>query len=418
MTRADTDGHGAGNGGPARVLDGLKVLDLTWYGAGPIGNRALANLGADVIRIETGKRPDITRTSPRPAGISSLNQGGMFNDWNTEKRAVTIDLTMERGHELGIELVKWADVLHTNMTNRAIEQIGMTWDVVSAANPGIIAAYQPMQGMTGPHSDFLGIGAILSAVCGVNYITGFDGNPPVGAGTHYTDFVVGPMSVAIALLAAIRHQRRTGEGQLIDVSQFEAGVAAMAGPLFAYDNAGIDYQRLGNRVGFAAPHGVFQLAGEDRWLAIACLDDGQWGRLAAVCGHPEWSDHPDFATLADRKANEDALEGLIREWAAGQDGRDAMARLQAADVPAGFVQSASEVLADEHLAERGYWVYMDHPEAGHRAHDGPGWRLSKTPIEVRGVSPMLGQHTWEVCTEILGLSADEIADLAAEEVLS
>ena len=408
----------ANRNGASRVLDGLKVLDLTWYGAGPIGNRVLANLGADVVRVETDKRPDVTRTSPRPEGATSLNLGGMFNDWNTEKRGATIDLTMERGHELGIELVKWADVLHTNMTNRAVRQIGMTWDVVSAANPGIIAVYQPMQGMTGPHSEFLGIGAILSAVCGVNHLTGFEGNPPVGAGTHYTDFVVGPMSVAIALLAAIRHKRRTGEGQLVDVSQFEAGVAAMAGPLFAYDNAGVEHERVGNRVGFAAPHGAFQVQGDDRWLAIACLDDGEWQRLAEACGHPEWAEDPRFATLADRKANEDALEGLVSEWAATQDGREAMARLQAADVPAGFVQRASEVLADEHLGERGYWVYLDHPEAGRRAHDGPGWRLSGTPIEVRGVSPMLGEHTWEVCTDILGLTPEEVADLAAEGVLS
>ena len=124
-----------------------------------------------------------------------------------------------------------------------------------------------------------------------------------------------------------------------------------------------------------------------------------------------------FATLAGRKANEDALDALVGDWAEGQDGVEAMDRLQAAGVPAGLVQSASEVLADEHLVERGYFAYLDHPEAGRRAYDGPGWRLSRTPIEVRGAAPMLGEHTSEVCMEILGLDADEIADLVQEQVL-
>ncbi len=405
-------------GGAPRPLDGVKVLDCTWFGAGPIGTRALANLGADVIRVETEKRPDGLRiTGPKPEGNNSLNVSGYYNNYNSEKRSITIDLTTERGHELGIELVKWADVFTTNMTNRAVRQIGMTWEQVSSANPGIIAMYQPMQGLTGPHSEFLGFGAVLSTVCGVNYLTGFEGNRPQGAGTNYPDYVVNPIQMAIGLMAAIRHKRRTGEGQLIDMAQLESSVAAIAGPLFAYDNADIEYRREGNRVPFAAPHGAYRVRGDDRWLVLACLDDGQWHRLAAACGHAEWLQDARFHTLADRKANEDELDALIGQWAEGQDGREAMERLQAAEVPAGLVQSASEVLADEHLTERGYFAYLDHQEAGRRAYDGPGFRLSKTPHELRSAAPLLGEHTYEVCTDVLGLSSDEIANLVAEQVL-
>ena len=413
---------GHANGHARRALDGVKVLDLTWFGAGPIGTRSIANLGARVIRVETQKRPDGLRIAPpRPAGNSSLNVGGYFNNFNAEKQSITIDLTTERGHELGLELVRWADVFMTNMTARAVRQIGMTWDAVHAANPGIVALYQPMQGMTGPHAEYAGFGAVLSAVCGVNALSGFERNPPIGVGTNYPDYVVNPMHAVIALLAALRHRRRTGEGQLVDMSQLESSVAALSGPVFAWDNARVEYRREGNRVPYAAPHGAFRCADTparpDRWLVLACLDDAQWQRCAHACAHPEWSSDPRFATLAERKRHEDALETLIAAWAAEQDGAEALARLQAAGVPAGLVLNASEVLADEHLRARGYFVYLDHAEAGRRAYDGSGFRLSRTPVELRRAAPLIGEHTWEIATEVLGLSGDEIGMLIAEQVL-
>jgi benzylsuccinate CoA-transferase BbsF subunit len=358
----------------ARPLDGVRVLDLTWFGAGPIATRALANLGADVIRVETGKRPDGLRVAaPRPPGATSLNVSGYYNNFNAEKRSITIDLTTERGHELGLELVRWADIFMTNMTNRAVAKIGMDWPTISAANPSIIAMYQPMQGLTGPHAEFQGFGAILSTICGVNYLTGFEANPPAGVGSNYPDYVVNPLHGAAALMAALRHRDRTGEGQLIDMSQLESSTAAMSGPLFATLNAGsggYTYRRAGNRVPYAAPHGVFPVRGDDEWIALACLDDSQWRALARGAGHEEWAADPHFTTLEARKSNEDALEALIAEWTRAQDGVDLMARLQAAGVPAGLAQRASEVLADPHLMARDYFVYLDHAEAGRRAFSG------------------------------------------------
>jgi benzylsuccinate CoA-transferase BbsF subunit len=405
-----------------RPLEGVKVLDLTWFGAGPIGTRALANLGADVIRVETQKRPDGLRIAgPKPDGNRSLNVSGYYNNFNAEKKSITLDLTTEKGHELGLEFVRWADIFMTNMTNRAVRQIGMTWDVVQKANPGIIAMYQPMQGMTGPHSEFIGFGAVLSAVCGVNYLAGYEHRRPIGVGTNYPDYVVNPMHAAIALMGALRYRRRTGEGQLIDMSQLESSVAALGGPVFAWDNGGIEHRREGNRVPYAAPHGAYLVSPEedrdDRWLVLACLTDDHWRAAAAVIGHPEWADDPQFATLAQRKANEDALDALIAAWAGSQRGPDALERLQAAGVPAGLVLNATEVLNDRHLQERGYYAYLDHAEAGRRAYDGPGFRLSKTPIEVRGPAPLLGEHTFEIATEVLGLDPDEVARLIAEEIL-
>ncbi|MDP6607026.1 MAG: CoA transferase, partial [Dehalococcoidia bacterium] len=407
-----------GDGEPKRPLEGLKVLDFSWFGAGPIATRALAVAGADVIRVETAKRPDGLRASgPRPPGSEGYNVSGYFNNFNNEKRSITIDLTTVRGHELGLKLVRWADVFLTNMTNRAIEQVGLTPDAVIEANPNIVALYQSMQGLDGPHQGFLGFGAVLCAIAGANYTMGFEHQAPSGPGS-YSDFVVNPMHATVALLAAVRHRRRTGEGQLIDMSQLESSVAAMALPLFAYDNGRSEHRREGNRVPWAAPHGAFRVRGEDRWVALACDTETRWRALAGACGHAEWAEDPRFATLADRKSHEDALETLVSEWASTQDEEQAVHSLQAVDVPAMVVQEALDVLSDDHLAARGYFAYPEHAEAGPRAHDGSAWRLSRTPVELRGPSPLLGEHTYEVCNEVLGLSSDEIAELLLEDVLA
>ncbi len=406
----------------AGVLDGVRVLDLTWFGAGPICTRTLAGMGAEVVRVETEKRPDGLRVAPpRPEGAQGYNLSGYYNNFNSDKKSITIDLTTERGHELGLELVRWADIMMTNMTPRAVRQIGMTWETVSGVNPEIIALYQPMQGMSGPHSEFGGFGAVLSTICGVNYLSGSEGHPPAGVGTNYPDYVVNPMHAAIALLAALFHRRRTGEGQMIDMSQLESSVAATAGPLFAAANGGPDYQRAGNHVAYASPHSAYRVRDRsdrsDRWLVIACLDEEQWQRASEVMGRPEWTRDSRFSGLESRKANEGALDELVAAWAAGQDGDEALAALQAARVPAGLVLNATEVLGDEQLRAREYFRYLDHSEAGHRAYDGAGFKMSLTPCEPQRAAPLLGEHTVEVATEILGLSGDEIGGLMAERVL-
>ncbi|MGE3960079.1 MAG: CaiB/BaiF CoA transferase family protein [Dehalococcoidia bacterium] len=406
-----------------RPLDGVRVLDLSWFGAGPIAMRMLANLGADVVRIETQRRPDGLRlVQPRPPGNASLNVSGFYNNFNAEKRSITIDLVKPEGHALGLRLVEWADIFMTNMTNRAVRQVGMTWDVVRRANPGIIGLYEPMQGLTGPRTEFIGFGAVLSAITGLNHLAGSEEEPPLGVGTNYPDYVINPGHGVIAILAALRQQRRTGEGQLIDMSQLESTVAAMSGPVFAWDNASVGYRREGNRVPHAAPHNVYAVASYggdtvDRWVAIACETDEAWRALAGAIRRTDWCDDRRFATVADRKAHEDEIDAAVGAWCAGRSGEEVVATLRAAGVPAGMVLNAVEVLHHPHLDARDYYAWLDQLDHGRRAYDGPGFRLSETPLELRRAAPMLGEHTLEVATEILGLSEDEIARLVADEVL-
>ncbi len=223
-------------------------------------------------------------------------------------------------------------------------------------------------------------------------------------------------------MAALRHRRRTGEGQLIDMAQLESSVAALSAPIFAHDNGAPPHERLGNRVSYAAPHGAYRVidgdaARDDRWIALACLTEEHWQAAAEAMGHAEWASDERFASLDARKANEDALDELISGWTTTQSGEEALSTLQAAGVPAGIVLRASEVLADEHVNERGYYVYPDHVEAGARAYDGAGFLLSESPNAVRGPAPLLGEHTFEVATEVLGIDPDEVAQLIADEVL-
>ena len=404
-----------------KPLTGLNVLDMSWFGAGPIAGRALANAGARVIKLETEKRIDGLRAmAPRPKGARGYNLSGYFNNYNSDKESVTIDLTTEKGYGLGLKLIQWADVMLTNMTNRATDQIKVDWETIKKVNPKIVAAYMPMMGATGPYKDFQGFGAMLTAICGMNYLSGFEKNRPVGVGTNYPDYVVNPMHAYIAILSALRIAKKTNQGQKIELSQNESSIASMSLPLFAYDNAKIKHKRLGNRVNFAAPHGVYKCKNDDngheKWIAIACIDESHWQALTTIIKNDQLS-KKEFNNLEARKNAEDQIDKIITEWTSQLDSLQAQSILQDAKIPAGIVQNAQEVVEDPHINQRDYFVKLDHAEAGTRLYDGTGWKMSQTPMEMKKAAPLLGEHTFDICTTILELPPEEIAELVAEQVL-
>ena len=366
---------------------------------------------------------------PFPTGKTGYNVSGYYNNYNVNKRNVTINMNTEKGRELALRLVRWADVFLTNITPRVIEKWRLTYDELVKEKADIIAVYQPMQGYDGPHRDFLGFGAVLTPITGFSHLAGYPNRPPAGLGTNYPDYVINPGHTLVAVLAALRYRRRTGKGQRIELSQLESSVAAIAPALMDYTVNGRIENRSGNRLPHAAPHGAFRCktikvstafgeADEGRWCAIACFSDEQWRALRGAMGDPAWACDERFATLAGRKEHEDDLEQHVTEWTSERAAEDVMAALQAAGVPAGVVQNARDLLeSDPHIKERAYYVYLEHAEAGRTAYDGPGFRLTKTPAQYRTPAPCLGEHNFEVATEILGLSADEIADLMVEQVL-
>ena len=403
------------------ALDGIKVADFSWFGAGPICAELLATYGATVVRVESETHVDGLRmVQPFARDKTGYNVSGYFNNYNAGKLDLTLNLNEEKGQELAHRLVAWADVFITNFTPRVIERWGLTYDKLSVTNPQIIAAYVPMQGYEGPHRDFLGFGAVLTPITGYSHLSGFPNRPPFGLGTNYPDYVINPGHTLVAILAALRYRRRTGKGQHIECAQIESSVCPLGAAIFDYTVNGRVQERTGNGLAYAAPHGVFKCKprsegssapADERWIAIACFTDTEWQTLVEAMGNPDWARDGKFGSLAARKQHEVELEGQINAWTADKDAVELMEELQRRGVPAGVVQAAREMLADEHLKERGYYVYLDHPEAGRTAYDGPPFKLSKTAGELRSPAPLLGQHTEYVCKEILGLSDEEVADL-------
>jgi benzylsuccinate CoA-transferase BbsF subunit len=229
----------------------------------------------------------------------------------------------------------------------------------------------------------------------------------------------------IAMLAALRHRRRTGKGQRIELSQVESVVNTLGTAVVERLANGSNPSRMGNRRPNAAPHGAFRAADDpasvdspDRWVAIACATDAHWRALCDVLGHAGTADDLRFATFGARKQNEDALEDLVASWTRDQKGESLVSALQDVGVPAGLVQNAQDLLErDEHMQARSYYQYLDHPEAGRSAHDGTAFKLSNTPGYIAGPAPLLGEHTMDVCERIIGLTPDEIAELLIDGVL-
>ncbi len=414
-----------------RSLEGIRVADFSWFGAGPIAGNILSVYGAEVVRVESIAKLDGLR-SAQPVAVNpdgtpkpGYNVSGYFNNFNAGKLSLQLNVNVEKGQELAYRLIEKSDVFLTNFTPRVIEKWNLQYEQIAAVNPRIIASYAPMQGMWGPHKDFLGFGAVLTPVVGISEMSGMPHRRPFGVGTNYPDYVINPTHTVVAILSALRYRNRTGKGQCIELAQVESVVNVLGTAVADYLANGNVQTRGGNRSPVASPQAAFRCQDDessvgppDRWVAVVCRSDAEWAALCDVLGHSEAASDARFATLAARKQNEDALEALIDEWTRLWKAEDLMESLQARGVPAGVVQNAQDVLdKDPHVQERGYYQYLDHPETGRAAYDGPGAKLSRTPGYFTGLAPLLGEHTFDVCERILGLTADEIADLMAEEVL-
>jgi benzylsuccinate CoA-transferase BbsF subunit len=412
-------------------LEGLRVADFSWFGAGPIGAQTLATFGAEVVRIESETKLDSLRVV-QPFALNEdgsyktgYNVSGYFNNFNAGKLSIQLNLNTERGQEIGMRIIEKSDIFMTNFTPRVIDKWNLRYEQLKAVNPGIIAAYAPMQGMSGPHRDFLGFGAVLTPVTGLSYLSGFPNRPPIGVGTNYPDYVINPGHTVTGILAALRYRNKTGKGQMVELPQLESVVNVLGSSVVDYLVNGEIQTRGGNRHPATAPPCAFRCAddpessdSQERWVAVACRSDAEWQALCEALGHAEAASDPRFATLADRKSNEDELEALIASWVDGRNAVEVMEALQSRGVPAGIVQNAQDMLdRDPHMQAREYYQYLDHAETGRAAYDGPAARLSATPGYHRAPAPTLGEHTMDVCERIIGLTTDEIADLLAEGVL-
>lgn len=393
-------------------LSGIRVVDMSWVAAAPLATRLLAHFGAEVIKVETATHPDSSRAlrTARPEGNDSLNVSGMWNNLNTGKRSIALDLRHPGALKLLEDLIRTADVLVDNYGVDPYPKWGFTLKRLRELRPDLIIARSSVMGRSGPRSNFIGVGYTIGAASGHNSITGFPGDPPAGACIAHPDYSANPYHFVMAILSALHYRHRTGIGQSIDLAQHESTVCFLGPEAMAAAANGERPGPCANRRPDAAPHGAYPAAGRDQWLAIACETDDQFAALCRCLGRPALAGDPRFAALEARKANEDALDSEVTAWTRTQNAARAMGVLQAAGVPAGVVQS-HRVLMDEdpQMRVRSHFVLVEHAEAGPRREETTAIVLSGTPEVIGRPAPMLGEHNDWVFGELLGLPDEQLA---------
>ena len=398
-------------------LLGIRVLDLTMSWAGPYATRLLADMGAEVIKIEAVRHWDLLRsyTGQPPTVERVWDRSPYFNHYNRNKYGGSLDLTTHRGRELFLQLAEEADVVIENYRAEAMNNLGLSYETLRGVNPQLIVVSMPGHGKTGPESGFVAFGTNVEQLAGLAHLTGYEGGPPHKTGISYGDPMAG-IATAGAVALALWDRRRTGFGQYVEVPQRENLVGAIGEFIVAFSMNATEPKRKGNWHTSMAPHGCYPADGDDQWLTIACEDDAQFASLCGVIGHAELAQDERFADVVSRYRNQGALDEIIVGWTHTIDKTAAAEALQAAGVPAMPVLTVQDVFADEHLRARGFFEAVSHAVAGEWEVEGPSWRMSETPGHVRLPPPSFGEHNHYVFSELLGLSDGEIEALEAEGV--
>lgn len=395
--------------GPEKMpLEGVCVVEFTTGIVGPSLGRLLAEFGAESIKVESRKRPDFSRG---PA----LTKGITFADNSRSKKSVSIDATRPEGREIVEALIRVSDVVIDNFSAGVMRKLGFDYPKVQEMNASVVMI--SMQGLGATESHSITFGQNIAPLVGLTYQWNHPGaKKPVGTQLFYPDYYAGAPG-ACAVLAALDHRRRTGQGQYIDSAQAECA-AALLGPYYL-DCAVNDRVAapLGNGSLVAAPHGCYRCAGEDAWCVIVVETDEEWRIFGSVVGEPDWSKDPRFAAAEDRVRHRAELDALVEEWTSGQEPYAVMERLQARGIAAGVVQNIVQLNGDPHLGARGFFVEVEQPEMGRIRHTGMPMKLSRTPGRVRSHAPLLGEHNDYVLGEVLGMSSEEIRRLEELEVV-
>jgi benzylsuccinate CoA-transferase BbsF subunit len=396
-------------------LAGLRVLDFAWIGAGALVTKALAELGADVIRIESRSRPDNLRQSPpfRP-GTTGLEASGYFASRNPGKKSIALNMKHPAARGIALELAAQCDVFASNFRSGVLERWGVAYVDVREVNPHIVYLTMPMQGADGPHASYTGFGSTIAALAGLGYTTGVPGRAPVGTGTHYPDHVPNPGHALVALLAAIYHQQSTGQGQHVEMAQLESTVNVV-GPGILYSSLGGATEPSGNRSPGCAPRGAYRCA-DDQWLVVSCQTTTHWESLALVLNRSEWLHDNRFGSLLDRQRHADDLDEAVSDAVIDRSRSATLAALKSAGVPAGPVNTAQDVITDPRLHERGFWQNVDHEVLGEVPMFHLPFIFDGDPRPELSSPPLLGEHTRDVVTTLLGMTGERYDDLVDDGV--
>lgn len=394
------------------ALEGIRVIDFTWVVAGPCCTAILADQGAEVIKVER---------MPIVPGQTSAYSGQRFHfmgNLNRNKYSVSLNLNDSRGIEVVKRLISISDVVIENFSARVMPNFGLDYENVVKINPGIIYVSMAGMGHTGPLKDYVTYGPTLQALSGFNLLTGFPERGPVGNSYSYAD-MAGGYTAALAVLMAIRHQRKTGKGQYVDLAQFESTCALLGTPFLEYTVNGVRPGRKGNQSpnAPAACHNVYPCRGDDRWVVISIFNDTEWDAFCGALMNPAWTKEERFATMAGRIANAEEVDRRVTAWTQQRSAEEVMEVMQRAGVAAGVVQNGEDIVTrDPQLKARGYWMEATSHEGKKEAYVGIPFKLSANPGRLRRLAPLLGEHNNYVFETLLEMSQAEIARYTEEGV--
>jgi crotonobetainyl-CoA:carnitine CoA-transferase CaiB-like acyl-CoA transferase len=392
-------------------LSGVRVADFSVHAAGPFAGMILASLGADVIKVESAARLDITR---RPHAMYGKPPSS-FEQVNACKRSVTLNLKEPRALELAHDLVRISDVVLENFRPGVMDRLGLGYPQLREIKPDIIMVSLSSNGQTGPEARYAGYAPMFAALGGLGYMTGYADGPPVEL-RHAMDHT-GGMMAAFSAVAALCAHRNHQIGQRADVAVRDIATAFMGHTLMDTAMNGRDAVRLGNRDESMAPHGVFPCTGDDAWVTIAVDGDVQWQALKRAMGNPTWAEADDYGDAFLRWQNQDQLEEQLSGWTATMTAGAVTELLQSAGIAAFPSLSAEQLLSDPHLFERDAFPLVTHPEKGEQRAVAPPWRFSQTPAAVDRWTPDLGEHSREVFCGLLGMDESELAALQDAQIV-
>lgn len=416
-------------------FEGVRVADLSMMWAGPYATKLLAELGAEVLKIESPSAWDNIRTLIAfPDQAQPWNSSYYFNTYNRAKKSVTLDLAQVRGRAVFLELLAHCDVLIENYRADVLDKLGLSYDVLRAANPQLVIVSMAGFGKTGADRALVGFGPVIEMMSGLTSLTGYvDDDVSYKCGVSYGDPVAG-VAAAGAVAMGLLQRRRRGVAPIVDLAQREVA-ATFAGGAFVAAHRDPAVRHHGNRhpAGAIAPRGVYRcldearhrdtgayalIAGreaDEQWIAVSALDDGQWAELAALIGRPEWAALP----LTERVARHDELDGAISAWAAPLEAGEAVAELRDRGVAAARVLDMVAIHDDAQLRARGFWIDLPHPNMPEGwVQPGPSWRFVEADTAPKVRAPLFGEHTRAVLSELLGYDEATLDALAAEAIIA
>jgi crotonobetainyl-CoA:carnitine CoA-transferase CaiB-like acyl-CoA transferase len=404
-----------------KILSGIRIIDLTMVYAGPVATKIMAELGAEVIKIESAQRADVfTRANVYPEnrpGTEPWNQGSFFHSLNLGKRAISLNLGIETGRDIFKRLVKISDVVIENFSPRVMENWGLNYEQLKKINPRIVMVSISGLGHTGPLKNYSMYVPGMEGMSGLTYTTGYPDQPPLLSGNAYGDWVTGA-NAAMALITALFHQKTTGEGQYVDVSGREATICHVGDLIMDYTINQQNRTRTGNQHPRFAPHGCYRCKGEDEWIAIAVENGEQWRRFLKVIANPELKNKR-FSSMQARLENLTELDRIIEEWTLSKDKFDLMKILQKSRIPAGALLNMKEINLNPHLKTRGFFKVIDHGKAiGQRPIP------NQLPAKFQGFeecslkrAPHFSEDTEYILSSLLKMTEEDIRKLENDNII-